>query len=194
MSADAPSIALIAVTTNAAAAAGAIAAMVTAKLMFKKWEATMALNGVLAGLVSITCPCLWVTVPGALAIGAIGGVLVVLSVVFIDHVLKIDDPVGAVSVHGVCGAWGTLSLGFCFDRRGRPRVGPALRWRSHAVDQSGDRRWCRVRLVHRDRCDHASSASSTPSVCVSRRKKRPKVSTSPSTATKAITASSSTAK
>ncbi len=123
MAADAPSIALIAVTTNAAAAAGAIAAMMTAKLMFKKWEATMALNGVLAGLVAITCPCMWVSVPGALAIGAIAGVLVVLSVVFIDHVLKIDDPVGAISVHGVCGAWGTLSLGLFSTAEGGPELG-----------------------------------------------------------------------
>ncbi len=111
MAADAPSIAHITVTTNTAAAAGAICAMLTARLMFGKWEATMALNGVLAGLVAITCPCNWVSIEGALAIGAIAGPLVVLSVVFIEHTLKIDDPVGAVSVHGVCGAWGTLSLG-----------------------------------------------------------------------------------
>jgi Amt family ammonium transporter len=71
----------------------------------------MALNGALAGLVSITAPCDGVTPLGAILIGAIGGCLVVLSVLFIDEVLKIDDPVGAVSVHGVCGAWGTLAAG-----------------------------------------------------------------------------------
>ncbi len=98
-------------TTNAAGAAGAITALFTAKMLFKKWEATMALNGVLAGLVSITAPCPWVTIGGAIAIGAVGGVLVVLSVVAIDQYLKIDDPVGAISVHGVCGAFGTLAVG-----------------------------------------------------------------------------------
>jgi Amt family ammonium transporter len=71
----------------------------------------MALNGALAGLVSITAPCDGVSPFGALIIGVIGGILVVLSVLFIDRVLKIDDPVGAVSVHGVCGLWGTLSAG-----------------------------------------------------------------------------------
>lgn len=98
-------------TTNTAAAAGVIAALVTSKIIFGKWDSGMALNGGLAGLVAITAPCAWVTMNGSVMIGAIGGVLVVLSVLFIEHVLKIDDPVGAVSVHGVCGAWGTLALG-----------------------------------------------------------------------------------
>jgi len=105
------SIGYIAVTTNLAAAAGAVAAMIASWAMFKKPDASMTLNGVLAGLVSITAPCATVSGLGAIAIGAVGGVLVVLSVVFIDRILKIDDPVGAVSVHGVCGAWGTLSCG-----------------------------------------------------------------------------------
>ena len=117
-------IAHITVTTNAAAATAAITAMITAKLMFKKWEATMALNGALAGLVAITCPCMWVSIPSAIAIGGIAGVLVVLSVVFIEHKLKIDDPVGAISVHGVCGAWGTLSLGLFSGWNGE--AGPQL--------------------------------------------------------------------
>jgi len=71
----------------------------------------MALNGVLAGLVVITAPCAVVSPFSAIIIGAIGGILVVLSVEFIDKVLHIDDPVGAISVHGICGAWGTLSVG-----------------------------------------------------------------------------------
>jgi Amt family ammonium transporter len=71
----------------------------------------MSLNGALAGLVAITAPCYTVTPMGALMIGLIAGVIVVLSVLFIDNVLKVDDPVGAVSVHGVCGAWGTLACG-----------------------------------------------------------------------------------
>lgn len=105
------SIGYIAVTTNLAAAAGAVAAMAASWVIFKKPDASMALNGALAGLVSITAPCDGVSPIGAILIGLIGGVLVVLSVIFIDRVLKVDDPVGAVSVHGVCGLWGTLSCG-----------------------------------------------------------------------------------
>ena len=105
------SIGYIAVTTNLAAAAGAIAAMCISWIIVKKPDASMALNGALAGLVSITASCDGVTPIGAIIIGLIGGTLVVLSVLFIDHILKVDDPVGAVSVHGVCGLWGTLSVG-----------------------------------------------------------------------------------
>ncbi len=105
------SIGRIAVTTNLAAAAGAIAAMLTAWVIFKKPDASMTLNGGLAGLVAITAGCATVTPAGSIIIGVIGGVLVVLSVIFIDKILKVDDPVGAVSVHGVCGAWGTLACG-----------------------------------------------------------------------------------
>lgn len=108
----------IVVVTNAAAAMGAIAAICTAKVMFKKWEATMALNGALAGLVAITAPCAWISTEHALIVGAIAGVLVVLSVVFFDQVLKIDDPVGAISVHGVCGAFGTLCVGLFSNGNG----------------------------------------------------------------------------
>ncbi len=104
-------IAHIAVTTNAAAATGTIGALLTAKLWFGKWDASMAGNGCLAGLVAITAPCAFVGINAALLIGLIGGILVVLSVVFIDQVLKIDDPVGAASVHLTNGIWGTLSLG-----------------------------------------------------------------------------------
>jgi Amt family ammonium transporter len=111
MSADGNLIAIITVNTNAAAAMAAIAALFTARMMFGKWEATMALNGALAGLVAVTCPCAWVTVGGSIAIGLVAGILVVLSVIAIDKYLKVDDPVGAISVHGVCGAWGTLALG-----------------------------------------------------------------------------------
>jgi Amt family ammonium transporter len=108
---DANLIALITVNTNTAAAVACIAALITAKFMFGKWEATMALNGALAGLVAITCPCAWVSPASSMIIGAGAGVLVVLSVVGIERILKIDDPVGAISVHGVCGAFGTLCLG-----------------------------------------------------------------------------------
>ena len=101
----------IAVTTNLSAAAAACSAMFVSWIFFKKPDASMTLNGALAGLVSITAPCATVSGVGAIAIGLVGGALVVASVVFIDRVLKVDDPVGAVSVHGVCGAWGTLSCG-----------------------------------------------------------------------------------
>ncbi len=105
------SIGYIAVTTNLAAASGAVGAMIMAWILFKKPDGSMTLNGALAGLVSITAGCDAVSPLGALAIGSAGGVLVVLSVLLIDRILKIDDPVGAVSVHGVCGAWGTIAVG-----------------------------------------------------------------------------------
>ncbi|NOZ25349.1 MAG: ammonium transporter [Nitrospirae bacterium] len=104
-------IALIAVNTTLAAAGGAVGAMMMSWIMFKKPEATMSLNGALAGLVGITAGCANVLPGGAVLIGIIAGIIVVLSVVFIDQVLKIDDPVGAISVHGVCGAWGTFAAG-----------------------------------------------------------------------------------
>ncbi|MHC5017844.1 MAG: ammonium transporter [Planctomycetota bacterium] len=101
----------VAVTTNLAAAAGAIVAMIVSWVIGKKPDASMSLNGALAGLVGITAGCYTVTPMGAVVIGAIAGALVYFSVIFIDSVLKIDDPVGAVSVHGVCGAFGTLACG-----------------------------------------------------------------------------------
>jgi len=104
-------IAHIAVTTNMAAATGTIGALLTSKLWFGKWDASMAGNGCLAGLVAVTAPCAFISANAAAVVGLIGGVLVVLSVVFIDRVLRIDDPVGAISVHLVNGIWGTLSLG-----------------------------------------------------------------------------------
>ena len=105
------SIGRIAVTTNMAAAAGAVSAMFTAWILLKKPDLSMALNGVLAGLVAITAPCAVVSPTSAVIIGLLAGVIVVLSVLVIDKVFKIDDPVGAVSVHGVCGAFGTLTAG-----------------------------------------------------------------------------------
>ncbi len=103
--------ALIAVNTNLAAAAGTVGALIAAWILFKKPEAGMTLNGTLAGLVAITAGCANVTPLSSVIIGLIAGVLVVLSVLFIERVFKIDDPVGAVSVHGVCGAFGTLAAG-----------------------------------------------------------------------------------
>jgi Amt family ammonium transporter len=110
MVADAGAIAHIFVTTNAAAATGALAAMCLSWILFKKPDISMTLNGALAGLVSITAPCAFVGMGSAAAIGAIGGIVVVGGVLFFDRV-RVDDPVGAIAVHGVCGIWGTVSLG-----------------------------------------------------------------------------------
>jgi Amt family ammonium transporter len=100
----------IALTTNLAAATGGVAATVTAWLVLGKPDLSMIINGILAGLVAITAPCAYVTLPVAALIGIIGGILVVFAVGFFDK-LKIDDPVGAISVHLVCGIWGTLAVG-----------------------------------------------------------------------------------
>ncbi|MCB9494100.1 MAG: ammonium transporter [Desulfobacteraceae bacterium] len=103
-------IAMIFVNTNLAAAAGSILAMITSWVKFGKPEISMSLNGALAGLVAITSPCATVSPMSSIIIGAIAGVIVVFSVLFFEKI-KVDDPVGAVSVHGVCGAWGTLAAG-----------------------------------------------------------------------------------
>ncbi len=110
------SIAIIAVTTTLAAAAGAIAAMASTWIKYGKADIGMTLNGALAGLVGITAGCANVSPVSAVIIGAVSGVLVLYSVLFFDKI-KVDDPVGAISVHGVCGAWGTLAAGI-FDSAG----------------------------------------------------------------------------
>jgi Amt family ammonium transporter len=104
------SIAMIFVNTNLAAATGAVFALLTSWFKFGKPEVSMSLNGALAGLVGITAGCANVSPTSSVIIGAVAGVLVVFSVMLLDK-LRIDDPVGAVSVHGVCGAWGTLAAG-----------------------------------------------------------------------------------
>jgi len=104
-------IAIIAVNTMLASASGAFGACVYVWVRFGKPDPTWLANGMLAGLVAITAPCAFVSAPAAVLIGAVAGVLVVLSALFIEQTLKIDDPVGAASVHGTCGAWGVISLG-----------------------------------------------------------------------------------
>jgi len=84
--------------------------MVTSVMFLKKPDVTMALNGILAGLVGITAGADTVTWYGAMIIGLVAGVIVVFSIVIIDRI-KIDDPVGAISVHGICGIWGTIAVG-----------------------------------------------------------------------------------
>jgi Amt family ammonium transporter len=109
-------IAMIFVNTNLAAAAGAISALITIWIIGKKPDLAMALNGALAGLVAITAGCNNVSPSSAIAIGLIGGILVVWAVLFIDSI-GVDDPVGAVSVHAVNGVWGTLAVAI-FDMKG----------------------------------------------------------------------------
>lgn len=111
------SIASIAVTTNLSAAAGAIAAMALSWKIHHKPDIGRSLNGALAGLVAITAGCAVVSPISALFIGAAAGILVVLGMRFIEERLHIDDPVGAVAVHGLCGAWGTLAVGLFAEAR-----------------------------------------------------------------------------
>jgi len=103
--------AVVAVNTMLASAAGALSAAFYAKIKFGKPDPTWMCNGMLAGLVAITAPCAFVSSGAAVFIGAVSGFLVITAALFVETTLKIDDPVGAVAVHGVNGAWGILSLG-----------------------------------------------------------------------------------
>jgi Amt family ammonium transporter len=105
----------IAVNTMLASSSGALAAMLYIWLRFGKPDASMSGNGLLAGLVAITGPSGFVNPVGSIIIGAIAGVLVCLSVSFVETVMKVDDPVGAISVHGTCGLWGVLAIGLFAD-------------------------------------------------------------------------------
>src|SRR6059058_1849445 len=108
----------VAANTTLAACAAGLTAMFYGYTMSKKWDVGFTVNGFLAGLVAITCPCYWVSPAGALALGGIAGVIVVMGVELLEW-LRIDDPIGAVPVHGICGIWGTLSLGlFAFGKYG----------------------------------------------------------------------------
>ncbi|MDH7578581.1 MAG: ammonium transporter [Bacillota bacterium] len=107
-------IAIIAVNTNLAAAAGAMVALLTVYLKTRKWDLGMALNGALGGLVAITAPAAWVEAWAAVVIGAVAGLIIVAGVYFLEA-RGVDDPVGAVSVHGFNGIWGLLSVGLFAD-------------------------------------------------------------------------------
>jgi Amt family ammonium transporter len=109
---EANAVAKIFVNTNMAAAGGVVAALIVARLLFGKADLTMGLNGALAGLVAITAEPLMPTPGLATIIGAVGGVLVVFSILGMDRLFKIDDPVGAISVHGVVGIWGLFAVLF----------------------------------------------------------------------------------
>ncbi|MDA0991722.1 MAG: ammonium transporter [Verrucomicrobia bacterium] len=122
MAADPGAIAHIVVTTNMACAAGLLSATILAWVWLGKPDFSMTVNGALAGLVAITAPCAFVDIWASLVIGLIGGLLVVPAVIFFDRI-KIDDPVGALSVHLVNGIWGTLSIGL-FATSSAPGGGP----------------------------------------------------------------------
>ncbi|MGD0844199.1 MAG: ammonium transporter [Geobacteraceae bacterium] len=108
-------IGVIAVNTMLASAAGAFSAMLCMWIKYGKPDLTMSANGLLAGLVAITAPCAFVNSVAAVGIGLFAGVLCCVSVFFFERIVKIDDPVGAISVHGACGAWGVLALGLFAD-------------------------------------------------------------------------------
>lgn len=112
-----PSIAHIALTTNLAGSVGGIAATITAWLYLGKPDLSMIVDGILAGLVAITAGCAFVSLPWAAVIGLIAGVIVVFAVTLFDKI-RIDDPVGAISVHLVCGIWGTLAVGLFAEGSG----------------------------------------------------------------------------
>lgn len=117
---DLQGIGRVATNTTLAACGGGLSALFCVYARARYWDCGITVNGFLAGLVAITCPCYWVSPSGALILGAVAGILCVLSVDFFEF-LRIDDPVGAVSVHGVCGIWGTLSLGlFATGQYGAP--------------------------------------------------------------------------
>src|SRR5262245_43781181 len=100
----------VATNTTLAACTGALVAVTWMYFKTKKFDLGISINGLLAGLVAITCPCYWVSPTGSLAIGAVAGIIMILAVDFIEWI-RVDDPCGAVAVHGACGIWGTLSLG-----------------------------------------------------------------------------------
>ncbi len=117
---DIQGVARVATNTTLAACAGGLAALFLVYPRNKKWDCGATLNGLLAGLVAITCPCYWVSPLGALCLGAVAGVIVILATDLLEY-LRIDDPCGAWPVHGAAGMWGTLSLGlFATGQFGAP--------------------------------------------------------------------------
>ena len=122
-------LAVVAVNTMLASCAGMISAMLYMKKVHGKFDAPMTANGYLAGLVAITASCAFVSAWGAIVIGLIAGVLVCAAVIFVDNKLKVDDPVGAVAVHGANGLWGGLALGIFADGT----YGKGLNGVDHAV-------------------------------------------------------------
>lgn len=125
LSADPAAVSLVFVTTALAAAAGAMGAFITSYLMFKAHDLSMVLNGILGGLVGITAGADVMTPPEAMLIGFIAGIIIPLAVVLFDR-LKLDDPVGATSVHLMCGIWGTLAVGILGAKASLQQLGTQL--------------------------------------------------------------------
>jgi len=124
-------IGVVATNTMLASASGALFSMFYMWIFYGKPDISMIANGFLAGLVAITAPCAFVNSVSAVIIGAIAGVILCISVFFVERILKVDDPVGAISVHGVNGMWGLLSLGLFADgTRDRSRRSPRTLRRS----------------------------------------------------------------
>jgi Amt family ammonium transporter len=122
LSANPMAVSLVFVTTSLAAAAGAVTALFTSYFLFKSYDLSMVLNGILGGLVGITAGADQMSPTDAIAIGGIAGIIIPFSVVFFDKI-KIDDPVGATSVHMVCGVWGTLAVGIFGVKGGLGQLG-----------------------------------------------------------------------
>jgi Amt family ammonium transporter len=108
-------LAVVATNTMLASAAGAVAAFACTWLMYDRPDPSMSANGLLAGLVAITAPCAFVNAPASVLIGAVAGILVVYGSLFVENRLKIDDPVGAIAVHGFNGLWGVIAVGLFAD-------------------------------------------------------------------------------
>jgi len=138
---NAKAISHIFITTNLAAAAGAVSAMFLTWIKYKRPGLSLTLNGALAGLVAITAGCDVVSPGGAVIIGLLAGILLVFGVEFIDKVLKIDDPVGAVSVHGLNGALGTIMVGFFSTSNGLLYGGGAAQLGSQLIGVSAVAAW-----------------------------------------------------
>jgi Amt family ammonium transporter len=132
-----PQFALVALNTGTAAAFGAVMCMCWVWLRSGKPDPAMMANGMLAGLVAITAPCAFVSPRDAAIIGLVAGVLVVEAVYFIERKLKVDDPVGAVAVHGVCGLFGVISVGL-FANGTYGALAPDTGWNLTAVDAGGE--------------------------------------------------------
>ena len=126
LTADAATVSLVLVTTSMAAAAGGFTAGIVSWVMDHKPDLSMMLNGILAGLVGITAGADQMAVWEAVVIGVVAGAVVYFSVIFFDQVLKVDDPVGAISVHLVCGIWGTLAVGIFGDLAGLAQLGDQI--------------------------------------------------------------------
>ncbi len=115
LSASDPRIALVAVNTLLSSSAGAVAALLYVWISFHKPDVAMTCNGLLGGLVAITAPCAFVSPAAAVLVGVVAGVLVVFTVNLLERRFQVDDPVGAIAVHGACGTWGALAVGLLAD-------------------------------------------------------------------------------